>query len=299
MKEKNCYWCLQPVGKYRSKFCSTKCDDQHTVYKNRTGPIWMWRLYSKYIIYKIFYNYIPKIKSLFITKIPKFFIKIFLKFKKKFKKFQTHLRYFKYKIHKAKTCGHWTLFRYRRESNGKYFKNFCSDKCRQIHDQKIIETRKQRNLAAWGTEHRPEDPETRRIIKNKKHAEWDKQKKIEDPSYRIIRRTRLRMKRVLGRGFTRRQRGEISIYEQLGVKNGAELRAHLESKWQPGMSWDNYGKQTGWVIDHIVPLKYYKDNFDLANNPEIQKKAFGVQNLQPLWWLENAKKSAKLDYELK
>ena len=50
--------------------------------------------------------------------------------------------------------------------------------------------------------------------------------------YRVIRRTRLRMKKVLGRGFTRRQRGEVNIYEQLGVENGKELRAHLESKWQ-------------------------------------------------------------------
>ncbi len=104
------------------------------------------------------------------------------------------------------------------------------------------------------------------------------------------------MKKVLGRGFTRKQRGEVSVYEQLGVKNGAELRAHLESKWQPGMSWENYGKQDGWVIDHIIPLKYYKDNFDLAKDIEVQKKAFGIQNLQPLWWLENAKKSAKLNY---
>ena len=39
-------------------------------------------------------------------------------------------------------------------------------------------------------------------VKNKKHLEWDKQKKIDDPGYRVIRRTRLRMKKVLGRGFT-------------------------------------------------------------------------------------------------
>ena len=131
-------------------------------------------------------------------------------------------------------------------------RDFCTTKCKELFAQQILENKKQRNLAAWGTEHRP-DEETRRIIKNKKHAEWDKQKKIDDPAHKLIRRTRLRMKKVLGRGFTRRQRGEVNVYEQLGVKNGAELRAHLESKWQPGMSWDNYGKQTGWVIDHIVP----------------------------------------------
>jgi len=294
MKEKNCSWCLQPVGKHRSKFCSTKCDDQHTVYKNRTGPIWMWRLYSKYKIYKIFYNYIPKIKSLFITKIPKFFIKIFLKFKKKFKKFKTHLRYFKYKIHKTKICGHWRLYRHDIRYEYKNTKNFCSDKCKQIHEQKIAEAKKQRNLAAWGTEHRP-DEETRRIIKNKKHAEWDKQKKIDDPAHKLIRRMRLRTKKVLGVNY-RRETRKTDVYTRLCIKDGQELKRHLESLWKPGMSWNNYGKQDGWVIDHIVPLKYYKNNFDLVNDIEIQKKAFGIQNLQPLWWLENAKKSAKLNY---
>jgi len=292
---KPCDWCLQPIGKNKTRFCSSRCSDQHKIYIKRKGPIWMWRLYSKYKIWKIFYQYIPKIKRLFVKKIPKFFLKIFRKAYKELQKLRTHLKYFKYKAYKAKVCGHWRVYRHHGSTEYKYTKNFCSDKCKQIHENKIVEAKKQRNLAAWGTEHRP-DEETRRIIKNKKHLEWDKQKKIDDPGYRIIRRTRLRMKKVLGRGFTRKQRGEVSVYEQLGVKNGTELKAHLESKWQPGMTWENYGKQDGWVIDHITPLKYYKDNFDLVNDLEIQKKAFGIQNLQPLWWLENAKKSAKLNY---
>ena len=292
---KHCNWCLQPLGKKRSKFCSDTCNDKFKIYKKRMGPIWMWRLYSKYKIWKIFYQYIPKIKRLFVKKIPKFFLKFFKKAYKELQKLRTHLKYFKYKTYKAKVCGHWRVYRHYGLTEYKYKKNFCSDKCKHIHENKIAEAKKQRNLAAWGTEHRP-DEETRRIIKNKKHLEWDKQKKIDDPGYRVIRRTRLRMKKVLGRGFTRKQRGEVSVYEQLGVKNGTELRAHLESKWQPGMTWENYGKQDGWVIDHIIPLKYYKDNFDLAKDIEVQKKAFGIQNLQPLWWLENAKKSAKLNY---
>ena len=291
---KHCNWCLQPLGKNRSKFCSDTCNDKFKIYEKRMGPIWMWRLYSKYKIYKIFYQYIQKIKNLFEKKIPKFFIKIFLKFKNKLKKLNANLRYFNYRFHKAKICGHWRLHRHDTRYEYKNTRNFCSDKCKQIHDQKIAEAKKQRNLTAWGTEHRP-DAETRRIIKNKKHAKWDKQKKIDDPAYKLIRRMRLRTKKVLGVNYRRTTR-MTDVYTRLCIKDGQELKKHLESLWKPGMSWENYGSQTGWVIDHIIPLKYYKNNFDLVNDIEIQKKAFGIQNLQPLWWLENAKKSAKLNY---
>jgi len=106
-----------------------------------------------------------------------------------------------------------------------------------------------------------------------------------------------RTKKVLGASYRRNTR-KTNVYERLCVKSGQELREHIESLWKPGMNWENYGKQDGWVIDHKKPLKYYKDNFDLVNDIEIQKKAFGKDNLQPLWWLDNAKKSAKLNYEV-
>ena len=296
---KKCLWCLDTLPQGRTKFCKSRCQDKYKMYTKRLGPIWMWRLYSKYKIYRFFYNYLPKVKSLFVKKPPKFFKKIFLKFKKKLEKLKARFKRYHVYCYKAKVCGHWMFYISKAYKRTERTRDFCSTKCKELNAQQILENKKQRNLAAWGTEHRP-DKETRRLIQNKKNLEYDKKRKSEDPSYRVIRRTRLRMKKVLGRGFTRRQRGEVNIYEQLGVKNGKELRAHLESKWKPGMTWENYGLQPdGWVIDHIIPLKYFKNNFDLANDLEVQKKAFGIQNLQPLWWLENAKKSAKLNYGLK
>lgn len=37
-----------------------------------------------------------------------------------------------------------------------------------------------------------------------------------------------------------------------------ELKRHLESQFERGMSWSNYGTH-GWQIDHVVPLAFSND----------------------------------------
>lgn len=63
-----------------------------------------------------------------------------------------------------------------------------------------------------------------------------------------------------------------------------ELKLHLESQFQPGMTWDNYGK---WHIDHINPLV----TFDLTDREQLLD-AVHFTNLQPLWASENLHKGA-------
>ena len=67
-----------------------------------------------------------------------------------------------------------------------------------------------------------------------------------------------------------------------------ELKTHLESKFQDGMSWDNYGRD-GWHIDHIYPLS----KADLTSEDECFR-VFHYTNLQPLWAIDNIKKSNKI-----
>lgn len=63
------------------------------------------------------------------------------------------------------------------------------------------------------------------------------------------------------------------------------LKTYIESKFQEGMSWDNY-TYNGWHIDHIIPLS-------LAKSEEELYKLCHYTNLQPLWAIDNIRKSNK------
>lgn len=65
-----------------------------------------------------------------------------------------------------------------------------------------------------------------------------------------------------------------------------ELRLYLENQFTEGMTWKNHGMH-GWHIDHIKPCAM----FDLTD-PEQQKECFHYTNYQPLWAVDNLKKSS-------
>lgn len=62
------------------------------------------------------------------------------------------------------------------------------------------------------------------------------------------------------------------------------FKDYIESKFQDGMSWDNYGV---WELDHIYPIS-------LAVTQSDVYKLNHYTNFQPLWKKENIKKSNKL-----
>ena len=66
------------------------------------------------------------------------------------------------------------------------------------------------------------------------------------------------------------------------------LVSHIESLWDDGMTWENYGQ---WHIDHIMPCS----SFDLMDPKQIAE-CFHYTNLQPLWAKENIMKSNKVVY---
>ncbi len=71
-----------------------------------------------------------------------------------------------------------------------------------------------------------------------------------------------------------------------------KARKHIESQFQKGMSWENFGTH-GWHIDHIVPC--YAFDLRIKKN---QYKCFHYTNLRPLWASDNIRKGATVPGEL-
>ena len=101
----------------------------------------------------------------------------------------------------------------------------------------------------------------------------------ESPEFRLAQNLRVRLVMAIRRGRS------ASAVRDLGCSI-EEFKAYLEAKFQPGMTWENYG--SAWHIDHIRPL----GNYDLSNR-EILLQLVHYTNLQPLWAADNQKKSNK------
>lgn len=69
-----------------------------------------------------------------------------------------------------------------------------------------------------------------------------------------------------------------------------ELKLYFEKQFTEGMTWDNHG-QFGWHIDHQKALA----NFNLEDREQFLQ-ACHYTNLQPMWAVENMRKSAKIFY---
>jgi hypothetical protein len=111
-----------------------------------------------------------------------------------------------------------------------------------------------------------------------------REKMSKDLNVRILNVLRNKMWYTLNKRSIKKQNKTINL---LGCSI-KELIIYLESRFLPGMDWNNYGRKTdNWCIDHIIPCAY----FDLTD-PEQQKECFHYTNLQPLWFIDNIKKNS-------
>ena len=122
--------------------------------------------------------------------------------------------------------------------------------------------------------------EKNRLKKNEYIREYRKQRRQEDPTFRLIESIRARL-----RLFYKRENidKKNKTFDVVGL-TPEKLKDYLSKKFKEGMSWDNYGE---WHIDHIIPLSS-------ATTEEDVLKLCHFSNLQPLWAIENYKKSNKI-----
>jgi hypothetical protein len=63
---------------------------------------------------------------------------------------------------------------------------------------------------------------------------------------------------------------------------------HLEARFVPGMTFENYGKV--WHIDHIKPNRLF--NYESQEDEDF-KKCWALSNLQPLFAADNLSKGGR------
>jgi 5-methylcytosine-specific restriction endonuclease McrA len=128
-------------------------------------------------------------------------------------------------------------------------------------------------------------------------SKYRKIKRQEDPNFRL----RLNVSNVIRETIRNRQlfnckldRLNQYIFDRLPYTS-EELKLHIESLWEPWMTWNNYGKfdktRDTWQIDHIIPQSALPfDSFDDENF----YKLWALKNLRPLETMANLRKGNKL-----
>jgi len=104
---------------------------------------------------------------------------------------------------------------------------------------------------------------------------------LNNPIYKMSMNLRNRLNEFLN---IKRLTNTNKTFDMVGC-TPTELKAYLEKKFSPGMTWWNHSPK-GWHIDHIIPLSRAKNYEDIV-------KLMHYKNLQPMWAEDNLKKGDK------
>lgn len=112
--------------------------------------------------------------------------------------------------------------------------------------------------------------------------EYCKKRRDTDLNFKLRKTLQSRIRMALKKG------SKASSTTQLLGCSIESFKLYLESKFESGMSWENYSF-SGWHIDHIMPCAI----FDLSK-PEHQKRCFHFSNMQPMWAADNLRKGDRV-----
>jgi hypothetical protein len=120
---------------------------------------------------------------------------------------------------------------------------------------------------------------------NKYKRDYERKRRAEDPKYRLGIRTRTAVWQLL------KERGIKKTNKTFNLLDYSieELMTHLEALFTTGMTWDNYGE---WHVDHKLPITYF--NISEMGDEEFMR-CWSLDNLQPMWGIENIRKSNKTE----
>jgi hypothetical protein len=117
--------------------------------------------------------------------------------------------------------------------------------------------------------------------RNAYKSRWMTERAKVDPEFAMLLTMRKLVTRMMDR--IRAKRVQSARTTEIVGFTPAEFVAHIEPMFKKGMTWANHGL---WHVDHIRPLS----TFDLTD-PQQQKMANSLHNLQPMWAKPNMRKS--------
>jgi len=175
-------------------------------------------------------------------------------------------------------CSNCTVERDDLKLSKKYNIFYCSSRCLRLQTTKI-----------WNDSHKDYFKDYHIVNKEKRNLQ-SKNNYYKDPEKRmqqqyIIKRKSNIIYRIMDNLVTRtlaefklqNVQENLPILKMLGM-NEKEFEVYLQSKFEPWMNWDNYGKGIGkWSIDHIKRLSDFR-----LSDIEQQKIACHYTNIQPL-----------------
>lgn len=170
-----------------------------------------------------------------------------------------------------------------------YYKNYSENVQRQRdRREEMPEQRRKDQLAK--SRKRAADNRDRRTEAERKavvryQAEYNRQRAARDPVFKTMNAIRVRLNQAIRRRGVHRPKHRTEAF--LGCSWQGFLD-HIESLFEPGMRWDNWGRDS-WHIDHIVPLSA----FDLSDAGECMA-ACNFRNHRPLWASRNMRKAAAM-----
>jgi hypothetical protein len=113
---------------------------------------------------------------------------------------------------------------------------------------------------------------------------YQKEKRHTDPIYKLISNFRTAIYIVLKEN----KLDKYTNYFNMVGYSAEQLKEHLEKQFKDGMNWENYGE---WHIDHIKPISSFI--FETCDDEQF-KVCWALENLQPMWGIENIKKGNKI-----
>lgn len=169
----------------------------------------------------------------------------------------------------------------------RYAKNKATEKERKAQAYQKNKSKFLARNKRWKVANRARMRASERVRNKRPHnrasrAKARRERRRRDPAFRIADFLRARI------WFLLRNRGlrkSVATERLLGC-SFEDFAIYLESKFESGMTWDNY-EINGWHVDHIMPCAI----FDLAK-ADHQKRCFHFSNMQPMWASENRSKGA-------